>query len=195
MAAILAVACGKQETQAPTPAPECKTGISCKTGVDEKQAGAIYAKYKYQEVGQCSDGSLRHTWLVLADRIVVAKTTDGKDIVADMQVFLYDDGSYTGTYQELTQERGDMGFWKTVSTANQKALAGTWAIQQSQIMIEQFGLGDNVNARGWPGIQFTLAKDNSINPVLGEKQINLITTRSKTSKDGKSVDAICAERK
>jgi hypothetical protein len=193
---LIAVAgCGKDEAQKAAVADHCDTGFACKVTVDDKQVAETYAKFKYQKIGACSDSTRRFSWLILSDRLVVAKTPEGNDIVADMAVYLNDDGSYSGFYQEKTQVRGEMGFWKTIETKNKKALAGTWATQGTQIMVSDLGLGDAVNARGWPGLEFKLAKDNKVNPILGDKQINLILTRSLVSKDGQTIDQACAEEK
>ena len=193
--AVAASGCGKQDVPQTAAPVHCDTGISCKVAVDEKQAAETYAKFKYQKVGSCADNSRRFTWLIGSDRLVVAKTSDGNDVVADLAIFLNDDGTYTGVYREKTQVRGEVGFWKTTEIKNKKDLAGTWALQRNQIMISDLGLGDAATVRGWPGVQFTLAKDTKINATLGEKQLNLILTRSLVSKDGQTIEQACADEK
>jgi hypothetical protein len=188
------VGCGKQESQQATPPPEC-AGVACKLSVEEAKAGEVYAKFKYQKVGSCEDGSRRFSWLTLANRVVIANTIDHNDIVADLQLFLNDDGSYTGVYQEKTQKRVEMGFWQTVEINNKQDLKGTWGTQKNQIMIEGLGLGSAVTARGWPGIQFPVAEDTKAFGSLAGHKVNLITTRSNVSKDGQTVEQACAEEK
>lgn len=195
VAAAVAAGCGKQESPAAPAAAACTTaGTACKVPVRPEEAATFANKYKYQTVGTCADKSLRFSWLTLSDRIVVATTTDGNEVVADLAVMLMDDGSLSGFYQEKTQKRGEEGFWQTIEIKNKKDLTGRWAPQGLQVAIDGFGLGDPVLTRGWSGLQFTLPEDTTVwNAALAKKQISLIVAHSTISKDGKTVDQTCAE--
>ena len=191
--ALTATACGKQDSPQTVGNPACPNGTSCKINVEEKDAGGYYAQFDYRLPTNCEDQAFRFTSLKSTDRTVVAKTTDGDDIIADVQLFITDDGNYTGTYSEKTLKRIEGGVIQTTAINNQKEIKGTWAIQSNKIVVNGIGQGEAVRARGFPGIQFTLQDDQQLNPTLKGKQLSFITSLSKTSKDGKSVADACVK--
>ncbi len=188
--------CGKQDTAAAPVAAPCTEGTTCKAVVKSDDANGYFSKFVYNEKPTCTDKTFKFNWLTLSDRIVVAKTTDGDDIIADIQLFLTADGAFTGFYQEKTVKRGEEGVTQVTAINNKKDLSGSWSIQVPKdadptLAIDGFGAGLAVKSRGWDGVQFTLAKDEQINAVLAEKKLAFIQMHSNTSKDGKTFDQLC----
>jgi len=196
LATLATIGCGKKDETPVQAAQPCTQGTACKVVLKAEDAKPYFSKFLYNEKAVCADKTLKFSWLTMTDRLVVAKTTDGDDILADIQLFLTDDGNYTGFYQEKTVKRGEEGVTLVTAINNKKDLKGTWSVQtpkdqDPQLAIDGFGSGLAVNSRGWPGVQFTLPKDEQINPTLAEKSISFIAVRSNTSKDGKTADQAC----
>jgi hypothetical protein len=193
MSALVFVAgCGKADNGSPAAGPACASGVTCPVTVTAEQAPTYFKQYQYQTVGTCADKTLRFTWLALSDRIVIAKTADGNDIVAEVNIYLDPAGTYTGEYQENTQKRIEEGFYQTIESKNKRDLTGNWSTVGTQLVIDNLGNADAVTVRNWPGIKIDKSVTD-LNPLLVGKKLVFVNFRSIISKDGKTADQYCSE--
>lgn len=190
----MAAGCAKDDNgQTKTQDAPCE-GATCADKVTAEQAGAYYSQFYYASV-KCDDPALdpktaRFTWASLQDRIVVAKAADNNDIVAELELFIDKDGTYTGVYQENVQKLLPPGYWQTVRVQTKRAIAGTWTLKDKNIELSNLGVAKASMVNNWPG--FTIDKaQTDLNPILNGKSLSMAVTRSTVSKDLKTVAQVC----
>ncbi len=191
---VVAAGCSKDNASPPPPAP-CPPGLTCDVTVTKESAKTYFTQLKYQTAGGCTDQTtMRFEWLVVADRVVVAKDiAAATETVAELNLYLNaDDGTYTGEYQENVQKFVAAGFWDTTAVLNKKDLKGTWSTQDLALALSDLGSADAATINNLPGMKLKVA-GTSLNASLNGQTLSMVMNRSKISKDLKTVAQVCTE--
>lgn len=198
LAAVAALAaCSKPNQNQQQQAPTCPTNQTCVDQVTPAQAADYFSQFQYKQLGDCHDlSTVRFQWLTFEsrDEAVIARTQDGNDVVAELNLYLTADGKYTGEYQENVQQLQDSGAYKNIGVQNKRDLTGTWSVQGAQLLISDLGTGDVANVNNWPGVSMKIS-GTDLNAALNGQTLLMVNRRSMISKDRETADQVCKEQK
>ncbi len=195
MFTALALTAGCSKDNANTnQAQACGLGTTCDAKVTADTAAAYYKQFDYKVDGDCQAAptALRFVWIGSMNRLVVAKNADGTEVVAELNLYLKDDGTYTGEYQENVQKLTEPGFWQNVSVQNKKDLAGTWSTSDKSIVVSSLGTGNPSILRNLPAVDFKV-DGTTLNTALNGQSLSLAPIRSKISKEMKTISQFCTD--
>lgn len=187
--AFVASGCARRADNAPSPlsAHGCVQGEACNYKIGNLSVPDYYAKFMYQTEGNCTQiDNVRFRQLV-SEEIATGVNTQGDVESAVMTLALEADGTYTGNIASGVDTQDESG--KSIrNVTSQKALNGTWSLNQSRIVLSNLGVGQAQTQPQGEGIGFTLDVSDA---GLNTKATFLTLQSTAMSKDGETPQAYC----
>ncbi len=146
-AALTLAACGDQSDSR-------TTNTTTNYEVNGKKPDEYFRQFIYRELGEC--GTIHETHLFPMSRAhKIGVNRDGRDVLAELSLFLKEDGAYFLFYQEIVVfQYTENGFlW---DSHQEKTISGRWTVSAGKLVLSNIGEATALQYNGYPAMDLRI---------------------------------------